>query len=671
MQTVTLIEVIAAARARQASLVPESAGYFMLALGRAMAGLPLRADPALVLLSTEGVVTFAGPRTKLPAQRAAEEMRVLLAHLLEVSKGLPGALEAAFDPPDPGAHPLSAFFAAVTRALIPINREAAKRALARLARETLRAIEVGGVVAAPLAPAAEPQPPEPLEPEEEEDDEEFEDDAEFEEFDIDVETPSPVVAAIELLTPTPAGRDATPSPVVAALETLELTPPTPTVVDVVVNGPDATPSAWQDTKPYTFEVRDHQVALGPVSPSSIHFEPDEVDIDDAIDAVRRMSPVDAMPVVAPVVITPTPVPEHAPPSEPPPAEPPTDLEVLTRLQHAAQERALARRKAHARAARKRSKVRASVVAEKAAPELDRLLAHFSGEHDGDAVAEAARGLQRMVALELTPPPTDVTPSSSTSRDSESGPVALSPNAPCRTPADTLGDVEEERTIPPALVSRQGRSMKRPLMFSAGLLVAGVCSAGIVQLRRHQIDATTPTETAVGAAKEHCLADIELTGLPTPHEILLRLGEAPLRTRALPTGVRLELIALAPEHRALRLVVPADAEWQDIMNTRVLRLDAKLERGGLQPWPAAPAGEVGGVGASGVIDVESDPKSAELWLVVGAGDTSSTRVTLDCESEARLLVIATSDPITQRRLHVPVELLRAAAETGAAQVSVGM
>jgi hypothetical protein len=168
-----------------------------------------------------------------------------------------------------------------------------------------------------------------------------------------------------------------------------------------------------------------------------------------------------------------------------------------------------------------------------------------------------------------------------------------------------------------------------------------------------------------------LADIELTGLPSPHEILLRLGEAPLRTRPLPTAVRLELVALASEHRALRLIVPADADWQNIVNTRALRLDAKLERGSLQPWPSAPSGEVGGVGPSGVIDIEATPKGAELWLVVGAGEATSARVTLDCESEARLLVVATSDPVVQRRLHVPVELLRAAAESGAAQVSVGM
>jgi hypothetical protein len=136
-------------------------------------------------------------------------------------------------------------------------------------------------------------------------------------------------------------------------------------------------------------------------------------------------------------------------------------------------------------------------------------------------------------------------------------------------------------------------------------------------------------------------------------------------------VRLELVAMAPEHRPARLIVPADATWQEIVDNRVLRLEAKLDRGGVDPWPNAPAGEVGGVGSPGVIDFEADPKGAELWLVAGAGTGASTRVTLPCHDEARLLVIASDDPATQRRLQVPADLLRAAAESGPAQVSAGM
>src|SRR5690606_5984182 len=77
-----------------------------------------------------------------------------------VSQGKATALRAVIEAPEPK---MDRVFTGVTKALIPINRAAAKRALARLARETVRAKERGQLRPEDLheppverAPASEP-----------------------------------------------------------------------------------------------------------------------------------------------------------------------------------------------------------------------------------------------------------------------------------------------------------------------------------------------------------------------------------------------------------------------------------------------------------------------------------------------------------------------------------
>ncbi|WP_437303602.1 hypothetical protein [Sorangium sp. So ce388] len=162
---VTLDEVLAAAHARCASLVPETSGYLALAVGDATSRLPLRLDDRAVLLTTEGTVTVRSRGEPVAPAEAARLLRDLLARLLAASAGSMPNLAATARPrprteqdPDAVARELEA-------ALIPVNRNAARRALARLARETLRAREAGRlkrarteVQAAPPSPATNEQP---------------------------------------------------------------------------------------------------------------------------------------------------------------------------------------------------------------------------------------------------------------------------------------------------------------------------------------------------------------------------------------------------------------------------------------------------------------------------------------------------------------------------------
>ncbi|WP_437522907.1 hypothetical protein WME79_32755 [Sorangium sp. So ce726] len=165
---VTLEEVVAAAHARSASLVPETSGYLALAVSDATSRLPLRLDDRAVLLTTEGTVTVRTRGDAVAPAEAARLLRDLLARLLAASAGSMPNLTATARPRPAHEQDPEAVARELEAALIPVNRNAARRALARLARETLRAKEAGRlrrprpeVQAKPAAPEADEMRPPP------------------------------------------------------------------------------------------------------------------------------------------------------------------------------------------------------------------------------------------------------------------------------------------------------------------------------------------------------------------------------------------------------------------------------------------------------------------------------------------------------------------------------
>ena len=140
---VTLDEVFAAAAARAASLVPETSGYLALAIGDATSRLPLLHDDCALTLTTEGGMSASRRGDVVAPEKAAKAMRDTLARLLAVSSGSMPSLAAAARPREESARGVDAVIEEIEAALIPVNRAAAQRALARLSRETLRAKEAG------------------------------------------------------------------------------------------------------------------------------------------------------------------------------------------------------------------------------------------------------------------------------------------------------------------------------------------------------------------------------------------------------------------------------------------------------------------------------------------------------------------------------------------------
>jgi hypothetical protein len=134
--SVSLDHVIHAARSGAAALAPELCGYIVLGAADQVARAPCQ-------LLTTGVELGAEGEVRISAGRATDELaaegslRRLLSQLLEAARAGSPALERASR--RPVGHGVLTFVGEIEAALVPVNRGAARRALARLHREAMRA----------------------------------------------------------------------------------------------------------------------------------------------------------------------------------------------------------------------------------------------------------------------------------------------------------------------------------------------------------------------------------------------------------------------------------------------------------------------------------------------------------------------------------------------------
>ncbi len=135
-------------------MVCESAGYIVLGLADAAARSPRAIAPTDVGIDEQGDVTCAPGAVPAPVDVAERRIRRLLGWLLAEARtpspNLARVAERA------GTAGLSHLVVELEAALVPVNRKAARRSLARLFRETTRALERGVVAATDFE--AEPSP---------------------------------------------------------------------------------------------------------------------------------------------------------------------------------------------------------------------------------------------------------------------------------------------------------------------------------------------------------------------------------------------------------------------------------------------------------------------------------------------------------------------------------
>jgi hypothetical protein len=134
--SVTLEEVFTVIGSRRVPLAPELAGYLVLEIAEHADPTGGDVDPKAVFVSEEGTVALVKPRREGPAGSAETSIRAMLMRLLDASGSQTPALAAA------GKRRTAAGLPALAEeleiALIPVNRAAGRRALARLAREVRR-----------------------------------------------------------------------------------------------------------------------------------------------------------------------------------------------------------------------------------------------------------------------------------------------------------------------------------------------------------------------------------------------------------------------------------------------------------------------------------------------------------------------------------------------------
>src|SRR5690606_12126190 len=138
--SVTLLEVWRAARARAVPFAGESAGYLVVLLCEELDRLPRHVTLDGVVLDEHGAGHVRSPEGTTPVE-AERGLRDVLGRLLAVAPSPgPALLRAASRPPTGN---VTALAYELQKALVPLNRTAAQRALLRLYRETQRARHEG------------------------------------------------------------------------------------------------------------------------------------------------------------------------------------------------------------------------------------------------------------------------------------------------------------------------------------------------------------------------------------------------------------------------------------------------------------------------------------------------------------------------------------------------
>lgn len=134
--SVTLDELFTVLATKRVPLAPELAGYLVLEIAEYADPNGGDVDPKCVFVSEEGTVALVKPRREAAAGDAETWVRAVLGRLLEASGSQTPALSAASKRPCGGG--LAGLVEELETALIPVNRAAGRRALARLAREVRR-----------------------------------------------------------------------------------------------------------------------------------------------------------------------------------------------------------------------------------------------------------------------------------------------------------------------------------------------------------------------------------------------------------------------------------------------------------------------------------------------------------------------------------------------------
>jgi hypothetical protein len=720
--SVTIAEIIEVARNKRALLTPETAGYLVLNAVDRVIGSPVLVDEHLCSMNADGGhVTMLSRRVAHPLD-AERGLRQLLRRLLEVSSGRAPALHHVASLPPRGD--LAAFQGELESALIPVNRGAASRALSRLARETIRerrpSAAPGDVVPAHVAepePARAPFPSDDTEPMEvgvevlapvdrragretlnredprepslprfaiessgddsgrASDAEGFVEEATTARREVIAEARRPLDSAENVqqllddlfpadapLLDVPASPPAVLPP--TAPPTLRAATPQPSAV---LPPPTPPPPAARIATPAPSAVGPaHAARVATPAPGGVLPAPTATRA-----ATPTPSAVLSAPTPPPATSRATPGPgavqvRAAPPSRDAaetrsPTPPPAALPPVT---------------APARAPITTSRPLnddpiSSSYPPTSARGVDELLQDFlsATSRKQDRVAQ---DLRRMAGVDEVEDAGQERAPDESAFHHASGPTDFYTSTPPPRAAAAVGREISYANVIVAPPKRRG--------IYAFLAVVILAASGGVALLRFEpgfLSGRTPTvveaerRVAAEAASaiavrppQVCRATLVVTDVPQGAEVLVRSGVAPVDVERVPSGARLEFVALADGYAPRRGVVPQGASWDAPNGKPRFELPIQLEKskaktGAIDPWPPAEPGTVvGGQGPPGTVHVVTSPRGAEVWMVAGGGPEAKIE-SLPCGNAMELLVAGMQQgQPTRRRLHVEAQRLTA-------------
>ncbi len=680
--SVTLEDVFAVVNAKRVPLAPELAGYLTLEIAEGAQTHAGDVEPRSVYIGEEGTVALV--RSRDGAGDTEASVRAILQRLLESSGSATPALGAASRRKSGGGLP--ALIEELEAALIPVNRAAGRRALARLAREVKRVTAgVGRNAPPPERPAAAPPrptspqgatrlaPPAPRPP----------------------PAAVPVAAAVAVVDePEPSSGDAFPDlaealprgPSAAPPEPPPAETPPPAVpieVDAAVRHPTQPSGADAvDQLLASFEVSGAttdravsrelkaMVGLEPTPPPPSRQQmgpvisampgPDDVEVllamtDQSIPIanVRRpQTPVGLAPPPATMVqppVAPGLAPTIKPLVEPPPmraATPPAGRQMTPpQMQPPPQMQQI----------QPQMQPPPQMQQMQPPPQMQQM--------------QPPPQMQQMQPPPQMPPRPSMRPAPP-ARSSVPDGSGLPPMSSSGRPATQgMAPRQGSRHAKTMVLPRElGRKRARRINTVLALLTLIVLAGGAValwMLKPGFFTGRTPDKLeqekkAAALASQQALAQqqvvkcrgaLTIADVPVAAEVLLRLGQAPVDIDRMPVGARLEFVATAEGFAPKRSIVPAGAAWDPGADGKprfelAVQLEPSRARpGAIDPWPAGQPGTVvGGKGAPGTVHVVSTPRAAEMWLLVGAGP-EATIDPIKCDQDTEILV---AGPTTFRK-----------------------
>lgn len=678
---VTLEDVLAAARTKRVPMAAELAGYLALEIADAMTALTGEPDLSATFLSEEGVLAVHASRSG----DAEVAVRDLLSRLLEVGGQQTPALAQAAKRKAPSG--VRALVVELEAALIPVNRAAGRRALARLAREVNRtktdSLRPGNApakpaVAPPLrAPLKRALPPVPK---------------------ADPLLPPPKVPsssshrAVGRVTPTPP-PPAAPAPGAARLPAPPRGGPAPAKpaprgpADKLFGGDEV------DNLLSSFEVTSTQETAGSVATelkAIAGLEPTPPPPGTAVDdgegeTGAPPAPVSSSPAGRGSQMPPPPPARVSTAPRSPsmfPSDPPPELASL----------------------RPSALSEDSITGVQGIDGVDNLLAmgdDAAPVPEFDAPFDPGDGGRSAIATQPPSPhaTAPVAPDASegaSRKGSLEAPTLDAPVLPATPPpvwpsmAASVRDVSAPtfgREPPPSLrnvlnapVPREKRAPKTGLALLVIALFALLTgSIAVWKLAPGFFTGRTPDKIAkerdesekkkaeilAERAKAECKAAIVLQDIPEGAEVLLRVGQAPADVERMPMKRRLEFVLTAEGYAPKRVVVLPTAEWEKRTDGKLvhelpveLAVSALADAGAHganshDPWPPGePGTEVGGAGDPGTVHISARPRGAEVWFLIGVAPEARID-RLRCDTDVEALVARGAE---RKRLKVTKEEL---------------